>query len=80
MSVDVTVLDALPYLVQLDASVYVRVAEELGFDDPQRLHRCFLGSLSEAGGAYLLDIDAAVALAWGGRLDPVVPDVGGSAT
>jgi hypothetical protein len=74
MSVDVTVLDALPYLVQLDSSVYVRVAAELGLDDPQRLHRCFLGSLSEAGGAYLLDIDAAVALAWGIPLDAVASD------
>jgi hypothetical protein len=73
MSTNVTGLDALPFLVQLDSSVYVRVSQELGFDDPQRLHRVFLGSLRESGGAYMLDIDVAVALAWGEPLNPVVP-------
>jgi hypothetical protein len=72
MSVDTQIFDALPFLVQLDPRVYVRVAEELGIDDPKRLHRSFLGSLREAGGAYLLDIDTAVALAWGSPPDSVL--------
>ena len=68
MPIDVTDLGVLPFLVQLDPTVYVRVAQELGIDAAQRLHRAVLCSLSKVGGAYMLDIDAAVALAWGDLL------------
>ncbi len=68
-------LEALPFLVQLDSNVYVRVAQEMGIDDPQRLHRAFLNSLNESAGAFMLDIDTSVALAWGEPLKSLVSRV-----